>query len=74
MPCSISSAGIDRDSEAADRKPPRIIKHSPVFDRIKRQMGIWGTDHIMTGDTNSDPTAGILLAWIEQHAEKRKSK
>jgi hypothetical protein len=35
-------------------------------------MGIWGNDHIMMWDTNSDQIAGILLKWIEQHVERRR--
>ena len=47
------------------------LPHTPLYDRIP-QMGIWGNDHIMMWDTNSDQIAGILLKWIEQHVEKRK--
>ena len=49
---------------------PKLPK-SPLYDRIP-QLGIWGNDHIMMWDTNSDEIAGILLKWIEQHVEKRK--
>jgi pimeloyl-ACP methyl ester carboxylesterase len=47
------------------------LPRSALNDRIP-QAGIWGNDHIMMWDTNSDEIAGILLKWIEQHVEKRK--
>ena len=47
------------------------LPHSPTFDRIP-QAGIWGNDHIMMWDDNSDEIAGVLLEWIESHVEKRK--
>ena len=49
------------------------LSHSPVFDRIA-QKGIRGNDHIMMWDTNSDQIAGLLLGWIEQHVERRRSR
>jgi hypothetical protein len=51
---------------------PRL-PHSPVFDRIPQQ-GIWGNDHIMMWDANSDDVAGVLLDWIARHVEKRKGR
>jgi hypothetical protein len=42
-----------------------------LFDRI-RQAGIWGNDHIMMWNTNSDQVAEILLQWIEKHVEKKR--
>ena len=47
------------------------LPHSPLFDRIP-QKGIWGNDHIMMWDSNSDDIAGVLLEWIEAHVEKGK--
>ncbi len=44
---------------------------SPLFDQIT-QAGVWGNDHIMMWDTNSDEIAGLLLKWIEAHVEKTK--
>lgn len=32
--------------------------------------GIWGNDHIMMWDDNSDEVAGLILGWIETHVEK----
>ena len=49
------------------------LPSSPLFDRIP-QKGIWGNDHIMMWDTNSDEIAGVLLEWIEAHVEKRNRK
>ena len=46
---------------------------SPIFDQIP-QVGIWGNDHIMMWNDNSDELAQILLDWIEQHVEKRTGK
>jgi len=47
------------------------LPRSALNDRIP-QAGIWGNDHIMMWDTNSDEIAGILLKWIVQHVESRK--
>jgi pimeloyl-ACP methyl ester carboxylesterase len=47
------------------------LPRTALYDRIP-QAGIWGNDHIMMWDTNSDEIAGILLKWIEQHVERRK--
>jgi pimeloyl-ACP methyl ester carboxylesterase len=47
------------------------LPRTALYDRIP-QAGIWGNDHIMMWNTNSDEIAGILLKWIEQHVEKRK--
>jgi len=41
-----------------------------LFDRIP-QAGIWGNDHIMMWNKNSDQIAEILLKWIERHVEKK---
>jgi pimeloyl-ACP methyl ester carboxylesterase len=49
------------------------LPHTPLFDRIP-QKDIWGNDHIMMWDTNSDEIAGILLEWIVRHAEKSKRR
>ena len=42
-----------------------------IFDRIP-QLGIWGNDHIMMWDSNSDEIAGVLLKWINTHLDKKK--
>jgi pimeloyl-ACP methyl ester carboxylesterase len=47
------------------------LPHTPLFDQIP-QEGIWGNDHIMMWDRNSDQIAGILLKWIETHVERRQ--
>jgi pimeloyl-ACP methyl ester carboxylesterase len=49
------------------------LPHTPLYDRIP-QAGIWGTDHIMMWDDNSDEVAGLLFKWIEQHFEKKKPR
>jgi pimeloyl-ACP methyl ester carboxylesterase len=62
----IKKAGGDALYLSLPKLPP-----STLFDRIQ-QVGIWGNDHIMMWNTNSDQIAGILLKWIEQHVEKKK--
>ena len=47
------------------------LPRTALYDRIP-QEGIWGNDHIMMWNTNSDQIAGILLKWIEQNVEKRQ--
>ena len=47
------------------------LPRSALYDRIP-QAGIWGNDHIMMWNTNSDEIAGILLKWIEQHVERKR--
>lgn len=51
---------------------PKLPK-SPLFDRIP-QAGIWGNDHIMMWNSNSDQIAELVLKWIEKHIEKKKVK
>jgi pimeloyl-ACP methyl ester carboxylesterase len=46
------------------------LPRTPLFDRIP-QAGIWGNDHIMMWDSNSDEIAGVLFKWIEGHVEKK---
>jgi len=62
----INRAGGDAVYLSLPKLPRNVLN-----DRIP-QAGIWGNDHIMMWDTNSDEIAGILLKWIEQHVEKRK--
>ena len=62
----IRAAGGDATYLSLPKLPP-----SPVFDNIP-QAGIWGNDHIMMWNTNSDEIAGILLNWIERHVERRR--
>ena len=61
-------------------KPPAAMPHisrcpscprARLFDRIP-QAGIWGNDHIMMWNTNSDQIADLVLKWIEKHIEKKK--
>jgi hypothetical protein len=47
------------------------LSQTPLFDRIP-QAGIWGNDHIMMWNKNSDQIAEILLKWIEKHVEKKR--
>jgi len=49
------------------------LPQSPIFDRIP-QAGIWGNDHIMMWNNNSDQIAELVLKWIEKHLEKKKVK
>jgi hypothetical protein len=49
------------------------LPSTPLFDRIP-QAGIWGNDHIMMWNTNSDQIAELVLRWIERHIEKKKVK
>jgi pimeloyl-ACP methyl ester carboxylesterase len=70
-PCLETYAKINKaGGDAAYLSLPKLPK-SPLFDQIP-QAGIWGNDHVMMWDTNSDQIAGILLKWIEQHVEKKK--
>jgi len=46
---------------------PKLPK-SALSDRIP-QVGIWGNDHIMMWDSNSDQIGELLLKWIEKHIE-----
>jgi len=62
----INRAGGDAVYLSLPKLPRNVLN-----DRIP-QAGIWGNDHIMMWDTNSDEIAGILLKWIEQHVEKRR--
>jgi pimeloyl-ACP methyl ester carboxylesterase len=62
----IRTMGGDATYHSLPKLPP-----SPLYDRIP-QSGIWGNDHIMMWDTNSDVIAGILLKWIERHVERKK--
>ena len=70
-PCLETYGAIRRQGGDATYQALPRLPHTPLYDRIP-QAGIWGNDHIMMWDTNSDEIAGILLKWIEQHVEKRK--
>ncbi len=65
-PPDAASAGGD----ATYLSLPKLPK-SALFDRIP-QAGIWGNDHIMIRNTNSDQLADLLVKWIEKHIEKKK--
>lgn len=62
----INAGGGDATYLSLPKLPP-----SPIFDRIP-QFGIWGNDHIMMWDSNSDEIAGVLLKWINMHIDKKK--
>jgi pimeloyl-ACP methyl ester carboxylesterase len=47
------------------------LPSSPVFDRIP-QKNIWGNDHIMMWDDNSDQIASVLMEWIDRHVRKAR--
>ncbi len=49
------------------------LPQAPLFDKIP-QAGIWGNDHIMMWNKNSDQIADILLKWIEKHVEKKSKR
>jgi hypothetical protein len=70
-PCLETYAKIRKAGGDATYHSLPNLPHSPLFDQIP-QSGIWGNDHIMMWDTNSDEIAGILLKWIEQHVERRR--
>lgn len=70
-PCLDTYARINKaGGDASYLSLPRLPK-SALLDNIP-QAGIWGNDHIMMWDTNSDEIADILLKWIVQHVESRK--
>jgi hypothetical protein len=54
------------------RSLPKLPK-SPLFDRIA-QAGIWGNDHIMMWNSNSDQIADLIVKGIEKHVEKKQVK
>jgi pimeloyl-ACP methyl ester carboxylesterase len=70
-PCLETYARIRKAGGDATYHSLPSLPHNALFDRIP-QSGIWGNDHIMMWDTNSDEIAGILLKWIEQHVEWRR--
>ena len=70
-PCLETYAKIRQAGGDATYHSLPKLPRSALFDQIP-QSGIWGNDHIMMWNTNSDEIAGILLKWIEQHVEKRK--
>lgn len=51
---------------------PKLPK-TPLYDRIA-QAGIWGNDHIMMWNSNSDQIVELVLKWIEKHVEKKNVK
>ena len=70
-PCLETYAKIKKlGGDAIYHSLPKLPR-SALFDQIP-QSGIWGNDHIMMWNANSDQIAGILLKWIEQHVERRK--
>jgi pimeloyl-ACP methyl ester carboxylesterase len=70
-PCLATYAKIRKGGGDATYHSLPGLPHAPLFDQIP-QSGIWGNDHIMMWDTNSDEIAAILLKWIEQHVERKK--
>lgn len=72
-PCLDTYVKIKRSGgDATYLSLPKLPK-SPIYDRIP-QAGIWGNDHIMMWNRNSDQIAGLVLKWIEKHVEKKKVK
>ncbi len=49
----------------------RNCRRTALYDRIP-QAGIWGNDHIMMWNSNSDRIADMLITWIERHVERRR--
>ena len=49
------------------------LPHTELFDKIP-QAGIWGNDHIMMWDSNSDEIAGVLFQWITKHVDKKPGR
>jgi len=72
-PCLDTYAKIKRAGGDATYLSLPKLPHTPLFDRIP-QAGIWGNDHIMMWNSNSDQIADLVLKWIEKHLEKKKVK
>jgi pimeloyl-ACP methyl ester carboxylesterase len=70
-PCLYTYAKINAGGGSASYLSLPKLPPSALNDRIP-QKNIWGNDHIMMWNTNSDEIAGILLDWIETHVEKRR--
>lgn len=69
-PCLDSYAKIRAAGGDATYLSLPKLPSTPLFDRIP-QAGIWGNDHIMMWNTNSDQIAELVLRWIEKHIEKK---
>jgi pimeloyl-ACP methyl ester carboxylesterase len=72
-PCLETYAKINAAGGDATYLSLPKLPRSPLFDRIP-QAGIWGNDHIMMWNSNSDQIAELVLKWIEKHIEKKKVK
>ena len=68
-PCLETYARIRKAGGDATYHSLPSLPRTALYDQIP-QSGIWGNDHIVMWDTNSDEIAGILLKWIEQHVER----
>jgi pimeloyl-ACP methyl ester carboxylesterase len=64
----VKKSGGDATYLSLPKLPP-----SPLYDRIP-QKNIWGNDHIMMWDKNSDEIAGVLLEWIDGHVKSAARK
>ena len=53
--------------------PEDFVEQAKLCERLGYDS-VWGNDHIMMWDDNSDDIAGLLLKWIEQHVEKKKGR
>jgi hypothetical protein len=62
----IKKAGGDATYQSLPKLP-----RTALYDRIP-QAGIWGNDHIMMWNSNSDRIADMLITWIERHVERRR--
>jgi pimeloyl-ACP methyl ester carboxylesterase len=62
----IKRAGGDATYQSLPKLP-----RTALYDRIP-QAGIWGNDHIMMWNSNSDRLADMLITWIERHVERRR--
>ena len=70
-PCLDAYARIRKAGGVATYHSLPSLPHNALYDQIP-QSGIWGNDHIMMWNTNSDEIAGLLLKWIEQHVERKR--
>jgi pimeloyl-ACP methyl ester carboxylesterase len=72
-PCLDTYAKIKAAGGDATYLSLPTLPRTPLFDRSP-QAGIWGNDHIMMWNSNSDQIAELVLKWIEKHLEKKKVK
>jgi pimeloyl-ACP methyl ester carboxylesterase len=67
----INARGGDATYLSLPTLPDSVLARIGVPRSAIPQLGIWGNDHIMMWDNNSDQIARILYRWIQQHVERR---